>query len=553
MKKALALMMAAMMALIPVLAGASGSYAAGDLTATAILDGLEAGNQIWFHLGIKDGEIAEQSPETMDALNTLLAMFSLDGKAYMTFGETVISGTAKLDETELLQFILSVSEDGTARLSTSLTDDSVFLLGSINAMGGFDLNKIIYSVGENDYSGEFKSLPAWDRLRISSVDMLTLFIFSVLSWTSGNQIDMDNQFYVFDNDTFFEATDTRDEVASRMIGTITADQFCALFWDYASLVDSDAGYFQRALADYLAEQGVTRLQFRAVVDALFPNIQIDPETDYVEPTHIIPDDGALCQYNDVSYLFKKLVRFTDLMWEESTDETLSLIVSFNDYNETVGFDAVLPKFTTVLPYEGSFTYSKHTDEDWQVLNSAHGELQISDKERVIGDYAHLNGEDVDGYNGNTFDADLSVVNQESGKRNGFAINGEWSYEVDNTAQYYTESLAGSGKLTLHLDGNDIIPVSAKMTGLTDTAGNAFALNADASVSLMETATFNLNIEMGQEMVTEITLPQGEEYDVTAMDQESIDALQAKITNNATAVLAKLITNQKVMQALNALQ
>ena len=489
----------------------------------------------------------------MDALNTLLAMLSLDGKAYMTFGETVISGTAKLDETELLQFILNVSEDGTARLATSLTDDSVFLLGNINAMGGFDLNKIIYSVGENDYSGEFKSLPAWDRLRISSVDMLTLFIFSVLSWTSGNQIDMDNQFYVFDNDTFFEATDTRDEVASRMIGTIAADQFCALFWDYASLVDSDAGYFQRALADYLAEQGVTRLQVRAVVDALFPNIQIDPETDYVEPTHIIPDDGALCQYNDVSYFFKKLVRFTDLMWEESTDETLSLVVGFNDYNETVGFDAVLPKFTTVLPYEGSFTYSKHTDEDWQVLNSAHGELQISDKERVIGDYAHLNGEDVDGYNGNTFDADLSVVNQENGKRNGFAINGEWSYEVDDTVQYYTESLAGSGKLTLHLDGNDIVPVSAKMTGLTDTAGNAFALNADASVSLMEAATFNLNVEMGQEMVTEITLPQGEEYDVTAMDQESIDALQAKITNNATAVFAKLITNQKVMQAVNALQ
>lgn len=52
-----------------------------------------------------------------------------------------------------------------------------------------------------------------------------------------------------------------------------------------------------------------------------------------------------------------------------------MIVSYDDYGSTVGFDAELPQFTEVLPYEGAFTYSIKHDENEQPTLTSHGELQ----------------------------------------------------------------------------------------------------------------------------------------------------------------------------------
>ena len=113
---------------------------------------------------------------------------------------------------------------------------------------------------------------------------------------------------------YLDATETRDAVAQRMVGTIDADKFNTLFWNISATICETQGKFQQALADVLAENGVTRYQARQVIDSIFKDEKIDPAVDYVQPSHAVADDGALCTYNDVSYFFKKLVKYTNNAW-----------------------------------------------------------------------------------------------------------------------------------------------------------------------------------------------------------------------------------------------
>ena len=73
-----------------------------------------------------------------------------------------------------------------------------------------------------------------------------------------------------------------------------------------------------------------------------------------------------------------------------------MIVSYDDNGGTVGFDAVVPLITEGWPFEGDFTYSIKTDEHGQRLHTSHGELQVYDNNRVIGNLSMKFGQDVNG-------------------------------------------------------------------------------------------------------------------------------------------------------------
>ena len=98
------------------------------------------------------------------------------------------------------------------------------------------------------------------------------------------------------------------------------------------------------------------------------------------------------------------------MWENSTDNVLKMIVSYDDYGSTVGFDAELPQFTEVLPYEGAFTYSIKHDENEQPTLTSHGELQLLNERRVVGDLTARSGLDVNGVNDSGLNGYIDLKN-----------------------------------------------------------------------------------------------------------------------------------------------
>ena len=553
MKKGFLSLLFVLLFLFPVIACASGSYAAGDMTKTAIMTSLEQGNQVAFHVALK--QIFDEQPnEKQAALNNLLSKVSIDGTAYQTDGLMSLQVTARVGEVQVLDAKAVQASDGSYRVMTDVTGDTIFFVPATPSYGEMDVMQVISSMGTDIQSTDpsFYDLPAKERLRITSSEVMMMMAQAVLGWVSHSQIESDGEMYVFDS-TYLEPTETRNEVAQRMIGKVGAGQFGSLMWNLASNLDWQAGEFQRALADVLAENGVTRLQVRNVVDAMFPQVTIDPAEDFVEPTHAIQDGNAPCQYGDISYFFKKLTRFADKVWEESLDVDLLLTVSYDDYNDFVGLDAVLPKFVPFLPYEGTFTYSSKTDENWQVLTTAHGELQISDHERVIGDYRHLNGEDIGGHNANTFAGDLSVVDQNKNAALGFGISGEWTYDTgvieDNV---YGEKTSGSGDLILHL-GDDVPVLSAKHEGLLKTTGTDFSYEAVTEMRAFGEITIQTSVEMKQETAEHsISIPEGEMVDAFAVDKTTTDAIYKEVRTNLIVALARIMSDEEITQDIQVL-
>ena len=543
----------ALLFLFPVIACASGSYAAGDMTKTAIMTSMEQGNQVSFHMSLR--QILGDEPDVKQvALNDLLSKVSIDGIAYQKEGRMSLQATVKAGNVQVFDAKAVQTEDGSYRVMSDLTGDTIFLVPAAPSYGGMDVMQMIASMGTDIQSTDpsFHDLPADERLRITSSEVMMMLAQAVLGWVSHSQIEADGEMYVFDS-TYFEPTDTRNEVAERMIGKVGAGQFGSLLWNVATNLDWQGGEFQRALADVLAEKGVTRLQVRNVVDAMFPQVNIDPAEDFVELTHAIQNGNEPCQYNDISYFFKKFTRFADKIWEESLDVDLLLTVSYDDYSDFVGLDAVLPKFTKSLPYEGTFTYSVKTDENWQKLTTAHGELQISDSDRVIGDYRHFDGEDVGGHNANTFDGDFSVVDQDKKVTAGFGISGEWTYDTGVVEEgVYGEKTVGNGELILHL-GEDVPALAAKHEGLVKTTGSDFSYEAVTELQIFGGTTIQTQLEMKQEAAdTLISIPDGEAVNAFAADEKTIDSVKKQVTRNLTGVLFRLMLDQELKQDIQIL-
>ena len=377
-KRILSLVLSAVMLLTPVVSlaeDAVSNYSAGDLTMTAISESYTAGNQLNLNavlgLDLEEGETDERAL----ALSKLLASAQLHMSFYDDFGTDRIHAQLNIGDVTLLSADALIYEDGSAQVMSNLTGKLVlaFPAGGMNAaqpahtMADFDLTT------DEGYEA-FYALPATERLAITGSDMISLLINHLLGWVSFTQMAT-GELYTFD-DTYLEATQTRDAVAQRMLGKLDGYDFNRLLWNVASTVADTTGDFQHALADVLADMGVTRCQARVFIDSLFTQEVIDPAKDYVQTSYYIVENNDMSpiQYDDVSYFFKKLQKCTDRLWCESTDNVLTMDVSYDDFGGMVGFDAHLPIFTNLLPYEGDFTYSIKTDDNWQRLHTSHGEL-----------------------------------------------------------------------------------------------------------------------------------------------------------------------------------
>ncbi len=565
-QRMLSLLLGAAMLVTPVASMAEENVYAipsGEVTTTAVNDAYVGGKQINLTadlaLNAQDAQALAallgldeaQSEEKLAALSSIIDQCTLEMTFYDDFGTARISGDLKLGDVSLLSGTALIYEDGSAQVMTNLTGSLVLAApaGTFRT-GSFDLMSLLYGdfYVERDESVPFEELPADERLSITLTDSIVMVFSHLLGWVSATQMDTE-ELYVFD-DTYIEATDTRDAVAQRMIGTIRTQDFTKLLWNIVTTLRDDQGLLQQAIADVLAQNGVTRYQVRQVVDSLLTEETIDPALDWVQPSGSIPDDGALCTLDDISYFFKKLWKSVDKIWHENTHETMSMIVSYDDYGGMVGFDAEVPLITESWPFEGDFTYSIKTDENWQRLHTSHGELQIYNNNRLVGDLSIQFGEDVDGVNANHFNGQLDVVNQDSGASRGVGVLSDLTFTTGTTETgNQTEAFEGQAALQARADGESQNLLQATVSGETTAQDDGFSIAANAGLNAANLLELTADVSVVSGEYEEIPFAGGEAIDLSNVTPEQLQKIQDEVAGKVAVLVLSLSQNASVMEAM----
>lgn len=551
-KRMLAFVLSAAVALCPALSLAEGisSYYAGEMTGISVSRSYTSGQQIdmsmTFDLELEDGLNSARAK----ALDSLLEKSRLDVSLYDDAGTAHVHAAFLTDGVKLLDVNALIYQDGSVQAMTNLTGKTVLALpAGTFSMEGISFESLLYGevMPEEEGADVSSEASAFERLRSTASDVGVMIFSHLLGWVSYTQRDT-GELYVFD-DTYLEPTDTRDGVAQRMIGTIQANEFNTLLYNVTATICDQYGDFQQAIADCLAELGVTRAQVRTVVDSLLTEETIDPALDWVEPSYYIVNepDGSLCTYDDVSYFFKKLMKCTDKIWTESLDSTLSLIVSYDDYGTMVGLDAELPKFTENLPYEGMFTYSLKTDDYWQSKHTAHGELELLDGKRLVGDLTVFDGEDVDSVNNSYANGYLELRDQNVGTSIGVDVDSKLDYEVRiNEQGQDEETYTGTAVIGKRENGESLGLLRASVDGVTTTDGKNFELTADASVEAVDLAKLNVNVTVASGEVEENAFTGGQAVDLTAMDEAQLESIKQEVISQGIGLSVSLITHPTVL-------
>ena len=295
MKKSLAFLMTALLFFTPCFGFAEGNYDAGEMAKTLLSDAYAYGNQINAQITF-DGAVSEDShSRRTSAVVSLLQKSEVELSFYDDYGTERIHASFTLDGLELVEGTILILPDGSIQITTSLTDNTVltFPAGTIGNRS-FDIMDFFYgSLMRRRTDKDLSEMSARERLKATASDELMLILDHLLGWVSYTQRERDDEFYMFDK-TDIEETETRDAVAQRMIGQVYAAEFTELLWNIAATTDAKMGDFQQAIADCLAELGVTGLAVQQFTDKLFTEETIDPNKDFVTPTHALPKDGALC-------------------------------------------------------------------------------------------------------------------------------------------------------------------------------------------------------------------------------------------------------------------
>ena len=557
-----ALLLSAGMLLAPAASLAEGeSYTipSGEVTTTALSDAYVGGEQINVTADLELSTLldadtlalildtdAETAGKKLEALIRLVDKCTLSLSFYDDFGTARVHAELALGNTTLFTGTALIAEDGSAQIMTNLTGSLVLAMPEGTFTGtSFDVMDLLYGdfSAEVDESVPFAELPAQERLRITTTDTLVMIVQHLLGWVSGTQMET-GELYTFD-DTYLDATDTRDAVAQRMVGKISTYSFMRLLNNIATTLRDDQGLLQQAIADVLAENGVTRYQVRQVVDSLLVNETIDPAQDWVQPSSAIADDGALCELDDIAYFFKKLHKSTTRMMVDHTDETMSMIVSYDDYGGMVGFDATVPKINAQWPFEGDFTYSIRTDDNWQRIHTSHGELQVYDNNRLVGDLSLQFGEDVDGLNANHAVGQLDVVNQDTGSSTGVGLVSSLDFTASGEGEMRTEGFEGRVALQLRTDGEGFDVLSGSVTGETQTQDGVFTISADAGVSLAGMAELTVHLTAENVEAEEISFSGGEAIDLSNPTEEQMQRVSNEIVGQAAALTISLATQLDV--------
>lgn len=553
-KRVLSLILSAAMLLSPlgVLAEDSAyAFSAGDMTATMLEESYAIGEQINLTAALDIVPAESMADKKADALAALLDKCRVQMSFYDDFGTDRIHAELLMEDTSLVSANVLVLEDGSVQMMTSLTGKYVMTLPAGTLVDGkLHLQSDVELSDVDILSEEFKALPLEDRLRLSMNDLGISLISMLLGWVSQTQMDR-GDLYLTDN-TYLEATQTRDAVAQRLVGTISNIDFIHLFWNITTTLRDNHGAVRQALADLLAEMGVTRYQVHQLADRLFTKQTIDPAVDWTQPSTNILDDGALCTQDDIRYVVVKLQKCVDNLWREVIIQDMSMIVSYDDFGQVVGFDATVPQICNSLPYEGDFQYSIKTDDNWQRMHTSHGELQIYNDNRIVGDLDMQFGEDVDGVNASHVKGYLDIRNQKDGSLSGLGMDAALTFSKGTDDFGETELFEGNAALKLRRDTEETSVLSAAVSGLTAETEAGFSIDATAMLDAAGIAQAVVDLRVESAEAEDIPFAGGIAIDLLSISDEQIQSLKSEVMTQAMGLSMSLLTKPDVLANLMTL-
>lgn len=551
----LALTLSVMMLLSPVAASAQSAFSAGDLTVVTVGEAYAAGEQI--NVTVNFGLDVEEPLQSkrMNAAASLLSKSTLHMSFYDDFGTARIHAVLDVDGMELVTANVLVYEDGSVQMMTNLTGSYVLALPAGTFVDGvLNLNfggEEAVNIGMED--PEFMNLPAQDRLRISSEFLMTDLLSMLLGWVSSTQMKT-GELYTFD-DTYIEATDDRDAVSQRMVGKILTGDFIGFLWAVAASLKDEHPYFTFALADVLAENGVSRYDLYQLADTLFSEQTVDPAIDFVQPPTYIYDDGTPCTERAVQYFLVKLHKCIDALWYETTYKYMGMTVSYDDYGEMVGFDAEVPQICYSLPYEGFFRYSVKTDDNWQRRHTAHGELQVYNNQRIVGDLAMQKGEDVGGVSESYLTGALDILNQDANTSFGFGVDAGLTFTIEDPVDgVESELFEGGAMVTMRENGEDVSGMAAGVTlsGMTTRTDDTFAIDATAAFGMEGAAMIVAQVKVEQVPYEDIVFSGGQAIDLSVMTEEQMGLLTKEVTGSVSGMAMSFMAHPSVLSDMMTL-
>ena len=540
--RVLALVLSVLMLSCPVMAEET-AFSAGDLTLTTISESYSGGYQINVVLGfdVEDG-LAALAGEQAQAAAALLEMSQVHLSFYDDFGTARVRGSVLLDGAELVSGDMLIMEDGSVQLVTSLTGNMAFTLpaGTVTPEG-------IVLPGANAQA-EYEDMTAFERLKVTTPNMVSTEINLLLGWVSGTQMET-GELYTFDYETYIDATDARDAVATRMIGKIRSTDLLEFVWNIVTHIRDKEHDFQAALAMCIGKMGLTRYEGRRIIDSLFPDEIVDPETYYIQPSESIPDNPALFMYDDLRYLLCKLDMSLMNAWGDNTLDThSSMVVSYDDYGEMVGLDMELQPVSKVYPFEGDLTYSVKTDDDWQRMHTAHGELQLYNDQRVIGDLDMKLGQDVGGIKDSHFNGQIDLVNRADGTAAGIGVASSLRYAL--TPDEQGESIEGSASLLMNDSGESIPLIGAQLSAVSSLTELGLTLTGAADLTAAGMQVLRLTAGVDCVEYEDEPFEGGQAVDLAGeLTQEQLDAIQSAVASQAAGMALRFAFKPAVLQQL----
>jgi len=213
----------------------------------------------------------------------------------------------------------------------------------------------------------------------------------------------------------------------------------------------------------------------------------------------------------------------------------------------VGFDATVPPIATCWPFEGDFAYSIKTDDDWQRFHTSHGELQVYNNNRIIGDLDIQLGQDVNGVNHSHFIGQADMVNQKASGSLGFGVDAgmDFAVTVGDEGQE-SETFEGRAVLNGRQNGENIPFVSATVSGMTTVQEDAFVMNATGALGIEGAGMLVADVQLEQGEYEEVAFAGGQAIDLSAMDDAQKDMLKKEIVSQAAKLSLSLVAKPGVM-------
>jgi len=543
-RRVLALVISAVLLLAPMTSAAEAyGFSAGDLTLATLSESYAGGYQVNVGFGFDvDTQALSAAGERMKAAAVLLEKAKVNLSFYDDFGTSRIRGAMSLDGVDVLTGDMLVFEDGSVQLVTSLTGNMAFTLPA----GTVTENGIVLPGMNKAWTSEnADEVHPFQRLKDTGTDTVTRLLNILLGWVSATQMET-GELYTFDYDTYIDATDVRDAVATRMIGKIEGSDLIRFLWSMAAHIRDREQEFQSALAYSIAEFGVTRSQARQFTDALFPDAEIDYEMFGLSPSGKYAGSVAPVRYADILYFFCKLEASLMNAWGDNTlNEISSLIVSYDDFGDMVGFDAELRPFTKNYPFEGDFTYSVRSDDNWQRIHTSHGELQVLDNKCVIGDLHMQLGEDVDGVNASHFNGQLDVVDQSNGQSMGLGVNSSLDFALAPDGA--SESIEANADVFLNQTGESMMLIDTDFSAVSQLTDLGLALSGGLRMSAAGLPTTAVNVSVECIEYEEELFAGGQAVDLSSeLTQEQIEEIKDTVKGKAAGLAAKFALKPAVI-------